>query len=135
MRKILQLVHVGLVLYMLVNILIAVYVAGMSVFVSAVNWGMHQMWGWHLFDPALVLLPLALLAKFPRRIVLLSGLLSLLVIVQVFLPNLRSMSAYASALHPVNAMLVFGTTVALLWQTVQFLRGEINGKQKIKEQA
>src|SRR5437870_1294412 len=83
-RKTLQLVYIGLVLYMLVNILIAVYVAGMSVFVSAVNWGMHQIWGWNLFDPALVLVPLALLAKLPRRLVLISGLLSLLVIVQIF---------------------------------------------------
>jgi len=134
-RKTLQLVYIGLVLYMLVNILIAVYVAGMSVFVSAVNWGMHQIWGWNLFDPALVLVPLALLAKLPRRLILMSGVLSVLVIIQIFLPHLRNTFVYASALHPVNALLVFGVTVTVLWLTLQFLRGEINENQKIKDQS
>lgn len=126
MRKGLQVLFMVIVLYLLINILIAVYMAGMGVFVGAENWGAHRQWGWRLMQPGLILVPLALLARLPRSIVLMSGLFFVLMVVQFMLPKLRETLTYASALHPVNALLLFGLTLALLRRTWRFLRTEAN---------
>jgi len=62
-----------------------------------------------------LLLPLAgLLARLPSRQITLSVVLSLLTLIQVILPNLSDSLPFAAALHPTNAMLLFGLTLLLL---------------------
>jgi hypothetical protein len=64
-----------------------------------------------------LLLPLAgLLARLPGRQTILSAVLFLLTLIQVMLPNLSNNLPFAAALHPTNAMVLFGLTLLLLIQ-------------------
>ena len=64
-----------------------------------------------------LLLPLTgLLARLPSRQTILSAVLFLLTLIQVILPNLSGSLPFAAALHPTNAMLLFGLTLLLLNQ-------------------
>jgi hypothetical protein len=64
-----------------------------------------------------LLLPLAgLLARLPGRQTILSAVFFLLTLIQVILPNLSDSLPFAAALHPTNAMLLFGLTLLLLIQ-------------------
>ena len=66
-----------------------------------------------------ILLVTALIARLPRRDLGLVVLLVVLYVVQTLLPGLRSASPAIAALHPVNALLLFGVATwyaARLWR-------------------
>jgi hypothetical protein len=102
-----------------------VFLAGLSIFVGPAGWPRHVEFG-HYFGPlSLALLVLALVGRLLRRTVLLTLLLMLLyslqyvfieVPPQIGLPEL-------SALHPVNALLIFWLALSLALQSRTFLAG------------
>src|SRR5262245_42939524 len=64
-----------------------------------------------------LLLPLAgLPARLPGRLTILSAVLFLLTLIQVILPNLSNNAPFLAALHPTNAMLLFGLALLLIIQ-------------------
>jgi hypothetical protein len=99
-----------------------VFLAGLSIFAGAQNWSIHEGLGWALQLPMLALLVLAPIARLPWRTMGLTLLLLLLYLAQVLLVIVpRQVGAPAvSALHPVNALLIFGVALALARQAFQF---------------
>jgi hypothetical protein len=68
----------------------------------------HVAFGFEVIGiAALVLVVTALLARRPRRDVLVALALIVLYVVQTLLPGLRSSVPVVAALHPLNAMLLF----------------------------
>ncbi len=88
-----------------------VFVAGLSLFYQSALWLTHMGFGYSVGYLVPVLIVLALLARMPRAYVPLLALLIVLYVVQTILPVLRDSVPIVAALHPVNAMLVFGVAV------------------------
>jgi hypothetical protein len=105
-------------------VMVQVFLAGLSIFVGPAGWPRHVEFG-HYFGPlSLALFVLALVGRLPRRAVLLTVLLMLLYSLQyvfvevpprVGLPEL-------SALHPVNALLIFWLALSLALRSRSFTR-------------
>jgi hypothetical protein len=104
-------------------VLIQVFLAGLSVFLGAQNWPTHVEFG-HLFGPlSLALILLELLGRLPARAVWLTLLLALLYGLQyafVEVPPAIGLPAL-SALHPVNALLIFWLALHLASRSRSFL--------------
>lgn len=117
---ILYLTLAGLIL---LSILIQGFLIGTTLFAGAA-WGRnaHGLLG-TLLALLTLLLPLAgLLARLPGRITILSIALFVLTLIQVILAGLGKSAPFLAALHPANAMLMFGLTLFLIiqgWQVMQ----------------
>ncbi len=92
-------------------VLATVFMAGISLFAQGTFWQNHKDFGYSVGLLVPVLIVLALLARIPRTHIPLLALLFVLYIVQTILPVLRGSAPFVAALHPVNAMLVFGVAV------------------------
>ncbi len=110
-------------------VLIQVFLAGLSIFVGPEGWARHVEFG-HLFGPlSLALLLLALVGRLPRRAVLLTVLLMLLYSLQyvfVEIPPRLGLPEF-SALHPVNALLIFWLALTLALRSRTFLTRATRG--------
>jgi hypothetical protein len=84
-----------------------VFLAGLSLFASAANWGAHSEFGYSLGFLALLLVVLAILGRVPRAIGRWLALLCVVYAIQTILPALRVGAPWVAALHPVNALAVF----------------------------
>ena len=113
MQSILRIVYIVGCLALVVWLLGVVFVAGLSLFDNPLNWRTHIGMGWSPFFPVMLLFIVALLARMPRSIVLLTLGLCLLFFAQVMLPNLRQTIPVVSALHPVNAFAMLTLTLVL----------------------
>ncbi|MFL5660562.1 MAG: DUF6220 domain-containing protein [Ktedonobacteraceae bacterium] len=117
----LYLVLAGLIL---LGILIQGFLIGTSLFAGTI-WGRtaHGVLGLLLLLLTL-LLPLAgLLASLSSRMTILSALLFVLTLIQVTLAGLDRSAPFLAALHPANAMLMFGLNMFLIIQGWQMMRG------------
>ena len=95
-----------------VGIAYQVFLAGMAVF-SAGRWSSHVEFGYLVTAiPALLILT-SWLAKAGRRTVWLSVATLVVAQVQTVLPWFRADVPWISALHPVNAMVIFGLGLVL----------------------
>jgi hypothetical protein len=95
-----------------VGIAYQVFLAGMAVF-AAGQWSSHVDFGYTVaMVPALLILT-AWLAKAGRPTVWLATITLVVAIVQTALPLFREDAPWISALHPVNAMVIFGLAVVL----------------------
>ncbi len=90
-----------------VAVIIQVFLAGLSLFASAANWGAHRGFGYSISFLALLLIGLAFLGRIPRAIGRWLALLFVVYAIQTVLPNLRRDAPLVAALHPVNALAVF----------------------------
>jgi len=107
-------VHVAATLVFVAAIVVQVFLAGLAIanLGGSGDFANHREFGFtEVGIAALAVLVTALLARRPRRDVLISVGLFVLYIVQISLPGLKSVASWIGALHPVNAMLLFGLSV------------------------
>ena len=108
-----RVVHLARIAYSVVAWLFAaavifqVFLAGLSLFASAANWGAHQEFGYGISLLALLLVVLAFPGRIPRAIGRWLALLLVVYAIQTILPNLRRDAPWVAALHPLNALAVF----------------------------
>lgn len=92
-------------------VIVQVFLAGLSLFASAANWGTHKEFGYSLGFLALLLFVLAFAGRIPRTIGRWLALLLVAYTIQTILPNLRVTMPWVAALHPVNALVIFWIAV------------------------
>jgi len=125
--------HIGQVSYLVIGalfalaILLQVFLAGGGIFASSSWLVMHRVFGNALSIFPVVLLVLALVARQSWRKIGLNGLLLVLVVLQGILITVPTSIGLPllEALHPVNALIIFGLGLALLytaWQDMQHSR-------------
>jgi hypothetical protein len=116
---ILYLTLTGLIL---LSILIQGFLIGTTLFAGAA-WGRNAHSLLRTLLALLTLLPLAgLLARLRGRITILSVVLFVLTLIPVLLAGLDTSAPFLAALHPANAMLMFGLILFLIiqgWQVMQ----------------
>lgn len=100
-------------LLFVVGVAYQVFLAGMAVF-SAGRWSSHVEFGYLVTIVPAPLILVAWLAKAGRRTVWLSVATLVVAQVQTILPWFRVDVPWISALHPVNAMVIFGLGVVLV---------------------
>jgi hypothetical protein len=105
---------VGVLLFMLC-VLCQVFLAGMSIFVSPSWWEVHQRFGESFGSLTVLLLLFAIAIRPQRSIIWLTILLVVLYSLQYLLIELpdRMGVPWLSALHPVNALMIFWVAVTL----------------------
>lgn len=107
----------------LIGIVVQVFLAGVGLFVPGVDmFAAHRQLGWLLHGGPLLVLPLAWAAGADRRTIWLSVALFVLVAFQPFLPEMRTDAPFIAALHPLNAMLIFGLSAVIARRSVLMLR-------------
>ena len=115
---VLRRVHAVAAVVFVVMIVIQVVLAGLAIgsLGGSGNFGAHVEFGYTWVGlAALAVVVTALLARMPRRDVLIAvGLLGLY-IVQTLLPEARSSIPFVAALHPLNAMLLFALAAWYAW--------------------
>ena len=103
--------HVAAALLFVAAIVVQVFLAGAAIanLGGSGDFGTHIEFGYTGIGVAwLVLLVTALIARRPRIEVGITLLLLLLYIVQTILPSFKASASWVAALHPVNALLLFG---------------------------
>jgi Family of unknown function (DUF6220) len=98
------------------TIVIQVFLAGSAIVQlgGSNDFGTHREFGYTIVGlAALAVVVTAVLARAGRQAIGISVALLLLYIVQTILPNVKGVVA---ALHPVNAMLLFGIAVWYAWR-------------------
>ncbi|HEX7733578.1 MAG TPA: hypothetical protein VF458_01900 [Ktedonobacteraceae bacterium] len=116
----LYLVLAGLVL---LGIFLQGFLIGAFLFGGA-EWGVaaHSFVGLGLLVASLLLALVGLAAHRSGKMKLWGFLFFALVIVQMALAGIRGSAPLVAALHPANALLLFGLNLYLIWQTVQLMR-------------
>jgi hypothetical protein len=112
-------VHVIAAIVFVGAIVVQVFLAGAAIanLGGSGNFASHTDFGYTGMGlAALVLLVTALVARRPRRDVGIVVLIVVLYVVQTILPNFRSSTPGLAALHPVNALLLFGVAAAYVRQ-------------------
>ena len=98
----------------LIAIVVQVFLAGVGLFVPGVDmFAYHRQLGWLLHGGPLPVLLLAWAAGAGRSTIWLCVALFVLVAIQPFLPGMRVDLPFAAALHPVNAMAIFGLAAVI----------------------
>ena len=105
------------------GILLQGFFIGALLFAGAA-WGkdLHGSMGLVLLVLSLLLALVGLLARVPGRIKVLGFVLFILVIIQMLLASLGSSIPLVAALHPANAMLLFGLNLFLIFQVRQQIK-------------
>ena len=108
------------------SILLQVFLAGGGIFTSATWWPMHTVFGMTIILLPVVFLILAWIGRLGRTSLWLSGLAILLVAIQSVLVTLPATLGVPglSALHPVNALIIFGISLWLAQEAWQGVRGD-----------
>lgn len=104
-------IHGAVAVLFVAMIVIQVFLAGaaLSSLGGSGDFGTHIEFGYTWIGiAALVLVVTALVARRPRRDVAISVGILVLYIVQTILPSLKTSAPTIAALHPVNAMALFG---------------------------
>jgi hypothetical protein len=111
----------------LAAIVVQVFLAGIGLFVPGVDmFAYHRQLGWLLHGGPIPVLLLAWAAGADRRTMWLSAALLVLVIFQPFLPGMRTDLPFAAALHPVNALAIFGLAVAIARRSLAMAREPVH---------
>ncbi len=98
-----------------------VFLAGLALFAGGA-WQSHADFGYLVSLLPVLLIPLAWFARAGRGTVVLTILLLVLAQVQTFLPLAADGAPWVAALHPVNAMLVFGAAAMVAQRGVSLAR-------------
>ena len=119
----------------IVSLLVQVFLAGLSLFVSGSYWDAHIGFGHSVPGlVALLLVVFALWGRFPRATILLTLLLFVLVIAQTeVFAAIRADVPLVAALHPVNALILFAIGVGLarrVWALVRVRPAAADAEQR-----
>lgn len=100
-------------------LLIQLLTVGMAVFVNPSWWTNHNLFSHFIGVLGLLLFLVTLFGRFPRTIVMLTGLMNVLFFVQGSTANLVRFPqlALGAAFHPVNALLLFWIAMAIARKT------------------
>ena len=108
---VLERLHAAVAALFVVAIVVQVFLAGAALanLGGSGNFATHIDFGYTWIGlAALALLITALVARRPRREVGITVALIVLYVVQTVLPGFRSSTPWVAALHPVNALFLFG---------------------------
>ena len=108
---VLRRVHAGVALLFVAALVVQVFLAGLAIadLGGSGSFATHIEFGYTWIGLVmLLLLVTVLIARRPRADVGIVALLLVLYIVQTILPGLRASAPALAALHPVNALLLFG---------------------------
>jgi uncharacterized membrane protein YoaK (UPF0700 family) len=108
-----RLVYAGLAWLFVAAIVFQVFLIGLALFGDPEYRHTHAGVGFLIFFVVLALLIAAIVARPGRRDIGLVALLLVLYIVQISLPGARADYPAIAALHPVNALLMFGLGIQL----------------------
>jgi hypothetical protein len=117
MKRGFQIAHVVVASLVLAGIVAQPFLIGLFLFGAVRNSDLHITVGYSLFLFGIPLLLITgLLARLPKREMLLTLLLMVDIFLQILLVNLRDTSAVLAALHPLNAfaLLLIAITVVRL---------------------
>ena len=106
-----RLAFIGVAWLFLACVVVQVFLAGLGVFAGAQNFTLHREFGYLFGWLTLVLLLLALVGRLGRRWIGLSVLMLVLFAFQSVFVALREVMPEAAALHPVNALAIFGVAL------------------------
>ncbi|GAA5063903.1 DUF6220 domain-containing protein [Haladaptatus pallidirubidus] len=101
------------------GILGQVFIAGMAVFVDPAHWNLHASFVHYIQLLAIIMLVLAILGGLSRWLMLSPIVLFLLIVLQ-YATALGFSGSVVAALHPVNALVIFGLaslTTYKAWRT------------------
>jgi hypothetical protein len=119
-----RIAHLVVVSVVLAGIVAQPFLIGLFLFGAVHNADLHAIVGYTLFEfGAPLLLIAALLARLPRREMLLTLLLIVDIFVQIVLVNLRESAPVLAALHPLNAFALLLVAVMLVRADRALLRG------------
>ena len=115
--------YLGLAVLVLLGIFLQGFLIGAFLFGGA-EWGVaaHGFLGLGLLLASLLLALAGLAAHRSGRMKWLGFLFFALVILQMVLASIRGGAPLVAALHPANAMILFGLNLYLIWQTWRTLR-------------
>jgi hypothetical protein len=117
--------YVGLVWLFLIAVVVQVFLAGLGLFsADPRDMGLHIDLGWILHLSPILILVAAAVGRVGRPTLLWTAGLLVAVLVQPFLPGLAATSAALAALHPVNALLIFGIATRLALGASALLPGK-----------
>lgn len=103
--------YIGVAWLFLVCVVVQVFLAGLGVFVGLEKFELHREFGYLFGWLTLVLLTIAIAARLGRRWIGLAALLLVLFAFQSVFVALREAVPAAAALHPVNALAIFGVAL------------------------
>ena len=106
-----RLAYMGVAWLFLACVVVQVFLAGLGFFAGAQNFSLHREFGYLFGWLTLVLLLLAIGGRLGRRWIGLSALLLVLFAFQSVFVALRELLPAAAALHPVNALAIFGVAL------------------------
>ena len=113
-------VHAIAAVLFVVSIVVQVFLAGLAIanLGGSGDFASHIEFGYTAVGLSVAaLLITAIIARRPRRDVATALGLLVLYVVQTALPGLKSAATWIAALHPVNAMLLFGLASWYAWRT------------------
>ena len=122
-RRWAQTLYLVLASLTLLGIFLQGFLIGAFLFGGAI-WGKdaHSIVGLALLVLSLLLALVGLLAQVPGRMKVWGFLLFVLMIIQFILPSTSGSVPLLAALHPANAMLLFGLSLFLIFRTRQVMR-------------
>ncbi len=113
-------------------VVVQVFLAGLGVFgLPAGDFSAHRDWGFTFGYLSLIMLVLALVGRFPRRIVGLTALLFVLFTLQSILVAVRADYPTVAALHPLNGFLILLVAIVVgreSWRLVQADRATMSAE-------
>ena len=112
-------IHLVMTAVFLVSVAIQVFLAGLGIF-AGVSLDLHRTFGYFLAVIPLVALIAAIVGRMTRRQVMLSIALNVLVHVQGILIVMRAIDPVFAALHPVNALLLFGLAAVATQEALDY---------------
>jgi hypothetical protein len=113
---------------LLIGVVVQVYLAGLGLF-SGAGFENHRDLGYTLSLAPIIPLLLAWPARAGQRTVLLCAALLVASFVQSLLPGLRDGVPWIAALHPLNAVVVFGLSAAVARRAVQLTRADASAQE------
>ena len=114
MQALARRIHTATAWLLVASIVVQVLLAGLALvnLGGSGDFGMHIEFGYTVLGViALALVLTAVVARVPQRDIAISFGILLLYVVQTALPAFRGSVSWLAALHPVNALLLFGITV------------------------
>jgi hypothetical protein len=123
MKRGFRIAHLVVAALVLAGIVAQPFLIGLFLFGAVRTSGLHASVGYSLLEGGIPLLLItALLARFPKKELLLNVLLMVELFVQVLLVNLRDTSSVLAALHPLNAFALLLVAIAVVRRDRSLLR-------------
>lgn len=117
MRRSFRIAHLVVSCLILAGIVAQPFLIGLYLFGAVHNNDLHLVVGYSLLEFGVPLLLItALLARLPKRDLVLNILLMVDIFVQIVLVSLREDAPVIAALHPLNAMVLLLLAIAVVWR-------------------